>query len=250
MVYVMSDIHGEYEVYQKMLKKIGFCDKDTLYVLGDVIDRKEGGIKILKDMMMRPNVIPILGNHEYVAIACMPHLLSEKTMEAMHNVYQKEKKNFDEWIVTGGQETVKEFCELTLEEREDVIEYLSIFQRYDEIKVNGKTFILVHAGLENYAKDRALSDYDLEELLFEKPDYEVVYDKEKYLVTGHTPTRFIYAAEEGLLSDEINPTQYQDRIFKKNHHIAIDCGSGYGGNLGCLCLDTMEEYYVKTDVTI
>ena len=39
MTYVMSDIHGEYEKYLKMLDLIGFRDEDELYVLGDVIDR-------------------------------------------------------------------------------------------------------------------------------------------------------------------------------------------------------------------
>lgn len=27
-------------------------------------------------------------------------------------------------------------------------------------------------------------------------------------------------------------------------HISIDCGCAYGGRLGCICLDTMEEFYV------
>ena len=34
MIYVMSDIHGMYEKYEKMLKQIDFSEKDTLYVLG------------------------------------------------------------------------------------------------------------------------------------------------------------------------------------------------------------------------
>ena len=39
MHYVMSDLHGEYEKYLEMLKKIKFTDDDVLYVLGDVVDR-------------------------------------------------------------------------------------------------------------------------------------------------------------------------------------------------------------------
>ena len=35
------------------------------------------------------------------------------------------------------------------------------------------------------------------------------------------------------------------RIYKKNNHIAIDCGAVYGNRLGCICLDTMEEFYVE-----
>ena len=39
MLYVMSDIHGEYERYLAMLEQIAFSQDDTLFVLGDVVDR-------------------------------------------------------------------------------------------------------------------------------------------------------------------------------------------------------------------
>ena len=53
MIYVMSDLHGCYDKYISMLEKIRFSEKDTLYVLGDVVDRGDGGMKILQDMMQR-----------------------------------------------------------------------------------------------------------------------------------------------------------------------------------------------------
>ena len=37
-VYVISDIHGNYDLFMELLKKIKFSEKDTLYVLGDVVD--------------------------------------------------------------------------------------------------------------------------------------------------------------------------------------------------------------------
>ena len=60
----MSHIHGEYDKYIAMLEKIGFSDDDTMYILGDVIDRKPCGIDILMNIMQRPNVVMLLGNHE------------------------------------------------------------------------------------------------------------------------------------------------------------------------------------------
>lgn len=45
---------------------------------------------------------------------------------------------------------------------------------------------------------------------------------------GHLPTRFINGAE-------------LDRIFKSKGSIAIDCGLGFGWQLGVLCLETVEE---------
>ena len=39
MYYAISDIHGRFDKYQEMLELIEFALRDTLYVLGDVIDR-------------------------------------------------------------------------------------------------------------------------------------------------------------------------------------------------------------------
>ena len=77
--YCMSDIHGNYKKYMQMLEKLQFSDNDTFYIIGDIIDRGNRFIKILQDMMLRPNVIPIIGNHEYMAATCFPILLTELT---------------------------------------------------------------------------------------------------------------------------------------------------------------------------
>ncbi len=53
MIYAMSDLHGCFDKYKKMLEKINLCENDTLYILGDVVDRGKDGIKILFDMMKR-----------------------------------------------------------------------------------------------------------------------------------------------------------------------------------------------------
>ena len=39
MHYVMSDLHGRYDLFLRMLEKISFSNCDTLYLLGDLIDR-------------------------------------------------------------------------------------------------------------------------------------------------------------------------------------------------------------------
>lgn len=75
MIYLMSDIHGEYKKYIAMLEKINFSDNDILYILGDVLERGPEPIKILKDMSMRSNVYPIMGNHELMAIDILKDLL-------------------------------------------------------------------------------------------------------------------------------------------------------------------------------
>ena len=44
MTYVISDLHGRYDLYLEMLERIQFSPEDTLYILGDVADRNKGGI--------------------------------------------------------------------------------------------------------------------------------------------------------------------------------------------------------------
>lgn len=244
MIYAMADIHGQYDKYIAMLEKINFSDNDILFVLGDVIDRGSQGMAILKDMMMRTNVYPILGNHEYMAITAIPWLMQEITEETIEKIDPEMMQGLIEWMNVGGSSSIIEFRRLSRDDQEAILEYLTEFELYETVEVGGKEYVLVHAGLTNFDEERSLSSYDLSEVLFQRPDYEIKYFKDKYLVTGHTPTRVAYAAERGVLLEELSSDEYQDLIFKKNNHIAIDCGSSFGGNLGCICLDTLEEYYV------
>ena len=39
MIYVISDIHGNINRFNSIMEQINLQDTDTLYVLGDVIDR-------------------------------------------------------------------------------------------------------------------------------------------------------------------------------------------------------------------
>lgn len=39
-------------------------DNDTLYILGDGVDKGPKSVAVLKDMMFRSNVYPIMGNRD------------------------------------------------------------------------------------------------------------------------------------------------------------------------------------------
>lgn len=65
MIYVMSDIHGNAIRFNSIMEQIDLQPEDTLYILGDVIDRYPDGIRILRLLMSMPNVQMLLGNHEY-----------------------------------------------------------------------------------------------------------------------------------------------------------------------------------------
>ena len=228
--YVMSDLHGCYDAYVEALEKIHFKEEDTLYILGDVIDRGKQSIELLQDMMCRPNVYPIIGNHEYMALTVLKKFCVEITKDNVENYLTEEDMClYIDWVANGGNETLTSFLKLSLEQKEVIIDYLSEFSLYEEVEVHGKTFILVHAGLEPFDEKKDLESYDLSEMIFISPDYDKTYFKEKYLVTGHTPTI----------------TLNKGYIYTKNHHIAIDCGCVFGYRLGVYCLENGKTWYVE-----
>ena len=119
MIYCMSDIHGNYDGYKKLLERVDFKNSDTLYVLGDVIDRGGQSIKLLQDMMARYNVIPILGNHEYMGIQCLKFLMQEISEDSIVTLSEDIVRGLLEWQNVGGQVTMDEFHRLSREEKQD-----------------------------------------------------------------------------------------------------------------------------------
>ena len=215
MIYVMSDIHGEYDKYIKMLELINFSNANELYVLGDIVDRGKEPVKVLLDMMSRANVFPVMGNHDLLALDIMKKLCVD--IEEENFATQVDISVMNEvldWFNDGGMPTLEKFRELDKTQSREVIEYIESFPLCEIAEVNENIFILVHAGLGNFSKNKKFKDYTPEEIL---------------LYRTNTTTQTITGKSE---------------IYIKNNNICIDCGACFGGRLGCLCLDTMEEFYV------
>lgn len=230
MYYAMSDIHGYFDKYQEMLELIEFVPRDTLYVLGDVIDRGPDGIKVLQDMNLRPNVFPLLGNHEFTAAVCLLWLMDEVTSQSLDALDETQVAALSEWITNGGGPTLRALKQLSREEREDILEYFQEMELYAEVEAGSRRFVLTHSALEDFVPDKPLGSYELQDFLFGRPEPDAVYYPDKILVFGHTPTRILGGG---------------DKILRRKTWVDIDCGCVFkGGRLGCLCLDTMEEFYV------
>ena len=235
MVYVCSDIHGDYGKYAALLKRLDMKEEDTLYILGDVIDRGPDGIKILLDMMNRFQVVPILGNHEFLAAVCLKWLLAEIAEERLDSLGMAQLAAYQNWMDNGGGPTLAQLRRLSRTEREEVLAYLLEMDLYAQVEAGNRSFVLVHAGLDHFSPDKSLEDYDIEELLFCRPTLEQTYYQDRFLIYGHTPTR--------LLRQQLGEPP-ADTILRRGNQIAIDCGCGWGGQLGCLCLETLEEIYI------
>lgn len=235
MIYVISDIHGCYHEFLKLLKKINFTDRDDLYILGDVVDRGPKPIELLQNLMMRSNVHPILGNHDYVALAVLERFHVQTAEEnADSHLTTEDLLNYMNWIRNGGAVTARQFSKLGKEEKQDILAYLRSFSPYEEVHVAGKRYVLVHGDIHGFREDRELDSYDVFDLAFYRADYGRRYyqDRNTFLVTGHTPT--VVIREDG-----------RPLVYEQNGHIAVDCGCVYGGKLAAYCLNTGEIYYAE-----
>ena len=71
MTYVMSDIHGNQARFEDVMRKINLQPEDTLYILGDVIDRLPDGLKLIRQFMKMPNVKLLVGYHVHMMLEAL-----------------------------------------------------------------------------------------------------------------------------------------------------------------------------------
>lgn len=229
MIYCLSDLHGRYDLYVKMLEKLHLTEDDTLYILGDAVDRGRDGIKILLDIMERKNVTFLQGNHDRHA-AILLNILGKPIPKGFTE--DDITRAFYDWFSEGGNDTFTDFKKLDGEARKKLIKFIGDSLCKINLTVNGKNYLLAHTVPEfdkwNNSK-KIITDIDYIE---GEPDYDICYDKELTIVTGHTPTNII----------DVNS---KCRIWRGNNHIAIDCGAYFYGTLGCICLDNEKEFYVE-----
>ena len=232
MIYAVSDLHGCFGMFMRLMEMIHLKDEDALYVLGDMVDRGSENMKLISELAGKKNIFTLMGNHDYLAALMMKtYGMGREGKRDLLCGKAGMKELFEAWLSDGGEMTWNEFMRLDPAEKEVIRRFLESRPVFAEIRVNGQTFHLSHTVPEaERMRDPGRSV--LTDFLFSFPEYDKVYFPDRILITGHTPTGLIEETSAG-------------RIWKKNNHIAIDCGAVFGGKLGCICLDTGEEFYAE-----
>ena len=234
MIYVISDLHGyPLEKLKKLLEKAHFDENDFLYILGDVVDRNgDGGVEILTWLLSQPNVQLILGNHEAMLLAC-EFLFDEITEDSISSFDSEKMEILTNYQLNGGDVTLKALSKLNKEAPEtvaDILDYLHDAPLYEAVTAGGKDYFLVHSGIDDFEKDKKVSEYPADAFIWAWPELEDEYFDDITTVFGHTPTK--YYGEE-----------YSNKIIKTRTWIAIDMGAGDGLTEPVLLrLDDMAEF--------
>lgn len=234
MIYVISDLHGyPLEKLKKLLEKAHFSENDFLYILGDVVDRNgDGGVEILTWLLSQPNAQLILGNHEAMLLAC-EFLFDEITEESISSFDSEKLEILTNYQLNGGNVTLKALSKLNKDSPEtiaDILDYLHEAPLYEAVTAGGKDYFLVHSGIDDFEKDKKISDYPADAFIWAWPELEDEYFDDIITVFGHTPT-MNYGEN------------YRNKIIKTRTWIDIDMGAGDGVTEPVLLrLDDMAEF--------
>jgi serine/threonine protein phosphatase 1 len=208
---IIPDIHGCYFTFSKLLEKIHLEKHDSLFLLGDYINRGSHNKKVI-DLIMQLigngfNIFPLRGNHEQMLLD------SESHFKKSRFVFPGIKKPADLYDEENN----------LISTYKDFIIRLPFFYELDK-------FLLVHAGFNTSITDPFKDTSGM--IWSDSFEYDPIKLKKKIVVHGHTP-KYI---------DEIISA-----ISGKNMVIPLDNGvnehhSKGQGNLVCLDIDSMQLF--------
>lgn len=230
MTFVVSNLYGRLDKFNKLIKKINLKETDTLYVLGNIVDYGEESIELVNELSTRYNVYSVLGEHDYKAYL----LLSEfdRILREGGAPSVSFSKEMIEWAQNGGQPTLESFKNADADAKEGFLDYLSDLPVFEEASLkNGKEFILTCRGIDNFNKNTDLYDYELDDFINGNLDVEETYFNDKIMVVGY-------------LDYEHTPTGRAGKVTAKNNNMALACDMSENDDIVCVCLETNDEYYV------
>lgn len=230
MTYCISDIHGEYDLFMKLLDKIKFSDSDRLIVCGDIIDKGKDSVKLAKYIFGMPNAQCIAGNHEYGFL---------KYYDA---IMQRSPTDFDEVLKTL-QNYFPYDGHLLDWDTVDAFECMPFY-------IDEKDFICVHAGVPLDSKNHILP---LEKVTREQFVYDRVFKEErivpqdsKCVFFGHTPTSYL-CGESRILAYKRENAPFGGKKISDYYKVHLDTGVYLSGIPGCFRIDDCREFYVNNE---
>ena len=213
-----------------LLKRISFTNNDTMYILGDIIDRGPKPVELLKFIYEHDNIIPLMGNHEEFLLDYVDKGFAGDTVA---------------WDKNDGEVTRLAIDKLRKDDPALCENIMNDMKGWSSCLVLGP-YVLSHAGynaarLKNLPPTiESLKKMTLADFTWSREDFYKCKGIDDHItIFGHTPTRSIRTAFSLKKSDDIWVcARYGDKI-------GIDGAVAYGGQLNCVNLDEMEITVIK-----
>lgn len=224
-ILAISDIHGELELFDELLKKVNYNpEEDQLVLLGDYIDRGPDSKGVLNRVMELKDkgAIVLRGNHDEMMVNFIDGKLGSKERWE-RNKGLATLQEYDSALTRVTNPLTKEFTAHV-----NFIKTLDYYYETDD-------YIFVHAGVEPGVPMDSTDKY---KLVWIREEFYDNYNGEKTVVFGHTPTSFLWGERK------------LDVYFGENNIIGIDGAAAYGGQLNCLELPSKTVYNTRKDVKV
>ena len=230
MIYCVSDIHGEYDLFCRLLESIRFSAADELYVLGDMTDKGPQTVKLCDFLRKESNIHCIAGNHEY------------DFLKKYHSAMKTEEVDFDKVLDILKQYFPGDGNKMSWE----IIDWLERLPFF----IEKENFICVHAGvaLSKEGNILPLSETPVNEIVYSRrlTENDILPLESKCVIFGHTPVSNISGKNRILFYPRREDLQ-DSRKIKDYYKIHIDTGAYFTGIIGCLRIDDCKDIYFFED---
>ena len=125
-IFVVSDIHGHARAFDRALELAQPGSDDTVFVLGDMVDRGPDPLGVIDMVRALPNVRVLMGNHE------------EMLYESLESGDERDKLT---WHMNGGYTTYEQLEQLPRDRYVDVMDWLAA-------RGDRRSYLLAHAGVD------------------------------------------------------------------------------------------------------
>ncbi|GHU75737.1 serine/threonine protein phosphatase [Clostridia bacterium] len=219
MTYVISDIHGRLGMFEAVLGKISLSPSDKIIINGDMIDRGEDSLGVVRLVRSLPNTTVLIGNHESMMI-------------------DFHKGRGMDWVSlrNGGRETIQQLSTLSDGEIAELLVYFGSLPY--SVMLPEYNCMVIHAGISLNTTFENLTTYDYSQFVWIRNAF-IKRKTNRGFVTifGHTVTGLLHNDKSfGILLDEEN----EDKV-------CIDCGAAYADThdtrLAALKLDDGHVFY-------
>jgi len=210
---IYGDIHGCYEEFVKLRRKIEPSQLDIEVCVGDVITRGKKSIKTLR-YLQENNIKSVVGNHEDKIIRYIKHGDS-----VIKNPINLDKDESD--IVSN----------LSIDDI-DFLNNMPLFIRFGNVTV-------LHAGLQNHFNLDKLSKKERSKIL----RLRYVTKENKFIPFGEDDENSIFWSEvyDGNQGFIVYGHQKFENVKKDNYSLGIDTGCVFGNKLTAVVFEDVQN---------
>jgi len=210
---IYGDIHGCYNEFMSLRKKINPDKNDIEVCVGDVITKGKNSVKLLK-YIQKHNIKSILGNHEDKLVRYLEHEKSEKKNPI---------------LLDDDERSIIEKLD------DEDIKYLKDMPLFLQFK----NIIVLHGGIQNHHNLNNLTKKEKSKIL----RMRYLDSEHNFITYGKEDKNSIFWADiyDGNQGFIIYGHQWFKEVKKNNHTLGIDTGCVYGNKLSAVVFEEMNK---------